>query len=295
VLLDQLADVLTFERTAEDRYVAVFGDKTATSAERASDHRLYEWPGVGDAWWFVMGSYSMALAVVVCADTVTNDMVPLSAHSVFHRPGVAIEPFEITVEREGDSRRFARRRLRFKQHDEVFFSSDICVHHPDTDDGWQQPPIDLPAPDDMDTALMFIPVPVMEARPLGGAETNALQDPASPAWLRFPAGVPDSPTWSAAALAWASDHGVAQTMLITNGLSPAECIARTLEHSMWFHRPLDPAQWMLLDVTPTSLADQRYLATGTIHSEQGVLGATIAQAGIFVPGDNIVDRRSGQH
>jgi acyl-CoA thioesterase-2 len=294
VLLDQLADVLTFERVTDDRYVATFGDKTATSAERTSDDRLFEWPGVGDAWWFVMGSYSMALALVVCADTV-NDMVPLSTHSIFHRPGIATEPFEITVERGADSRRFARRRLSYKQHDEVFFSSDICAHRPDTDDGWQQPPIDLPAPDDMDIALMFIPVPVMEARPLGGAETNALQDPASPAWLRFPAGVPASPTWSAAALAWASDHCVAQTMLLTSGRSPAESIARTLEHSMWFHRPLNPAQWMLLDVTPTSLADQRYLATGTLHSEQGVLGATFAQAGIFVPGDNIVDKRSGQH
>jgi len=295
VLLDRLADVLTFEQIADDRYVAVFGDKTATSAERASDDRLYEWPGVGDAWWFVMGSYSMALALVVCGDTANDDMVPLSAHSVFHRPGVATEPFEISVERDADSRRFARRRLRFTQHDEVFFSSDICVHHPDTDDGWQQSPIDLPAPDNMDTASMFIPVPVMEARSLGGADTHFLQDPASPAWLRFPAGVPASATWGAAALSWASDHCVAQTMLLMSGRSPAEFIARTLEHSMWFHRPLDPAQWMLLDVTPTSLADQRYLATGTIHSEQGVLGASIAQAGIFVPGDNLVDKLSGQH
>jgi acyl-CoA thioesterase-2 len=293
-LVDQLADVLTFEQIAEDRYVAVLGDKTATSAERASDHRLFEWPGVGDEWFLIMGSYSMALALVVCADTVIDDMVPLSAHSVFRRPGVPTEPFEVGVERDGDSRRFARRRLRFTQHDEVFFSSDICVHHPDTHDGWQQPPINLPAPDDMDTALMCIPVPVMETRPLGGADTHGLQDPASPAWLRFPAGVPASAAWSAAALAWASDYCVAQTMLLTSGRSPAECIARTLEHSIWFHRPLDPAQWMLLNMTPVSLADQRYLATGTLHSEQGVLGATIAQAGIFVP-DNIVDRLSGQH
>jgi acyl-CoA thioesterase II len=295
VLLEQLVDVLSFERITDDRYVAIFGDKTATSAERASDERLFEWPGVGDAWWFVMGSYSMALALVVCADTANDDMVPLSTHSVFHRPGIAIEPFEITVERHGDRRRLAHRRLRFTQHDEVFFSSDICVHHPDPDDGWQQPPIDLPAPDDLETALMFIPVPVMEARPLGGAHTNALQDPASPAWLRFPAGVPASATWRAAALAWAADHCVAQTMLLASRRSPSECIARTLEHSMWFHRPLDPAQWMLLNLTPTSLAGNRYLATGTMHNEQGVLGATIAQAGIFVPGDNIVDKRSGQH
>lgn len=90
------------------------------------------------------------------------------------------------------------------------------AHHPDPDDGWQQPPIDLPAPDDLETALMFIPVPVMEARPLGGAETNGLQDPPGPAWLRFPAAVPASATWRAAALAWGSrslrcsDHAARQ-------------------------------------------------------------------------------------
>ena len=48
MLLNQLANVLTFERIGDDRYVAVFGDKTATSAERASDDRLFDWPGAGD-------------------------------------------------------------------------------------------------------------------------------------------------------------------------------------------------------------------------------------------------------
>jgi acyl-CoA thioesterase-2 len=72
-------------------------------------------------------------------------------------------------------------------------------------------------------------------------------------------------------------------MLIESGRSWPGFSARTLEHSMWFHRPVDPADWLLLDMKPTSLSDQRYLAAGTIHNEAGALAATVVQAGIFLP------------
>jgi len=286
VLLDRLSDVLTFKQTADDRYLADFGEKFSTLAERLSDDRVFDNPELGDDAPAIYGGYSLALALVVSGSTVGEDLVPLSAHSVFLRAGLPTEAVEISVEHDQDSRRFARRRVRFAQGDRVFFSSDVCLHRPDPDGGWQQSPIDMPAPAEMSSSKVSI-VPVTEERPLAGPESNPFEDVVFPKWIRFPAGVPASPSWGAAAQAWASDSFVAQSMLLASGRSSDRFGARTLEHSMWFHRPVDPADWLLLDMTPTSLTDQRYLATGSIHNEIGVLGATIVQAGIFLPNPTV--------
>jgi acyl-CoA thioesterase II len=283
VLLDRLTDVLTFEQVEGDRFVAdPFGDKTATRAELASDDRL-DYPESWEGPPFFQGCYSMALALVVAGSTVGEELVPLSTHSAFPRAGVSTEPVEISVERDSDSRRFARRRVRLCQRDRVFFWSDICFHRHDPDDGWQQPPTDMPPPGEMGSAPIFVPVPVMEARPSAGPASSVLDDVVFPTWVRFPAGIPTAPIWGAAAQAWASDYYVGYSMLLASGRSPRQSGALTLEHSMWFHRPVDPAEWLLVNMTPASLADQRYLATGSIHTESGVLASTIAQAGIFLP------------
>jgi acyl-CoA thioesterase-2 len=72
-------------------------------------------------------------------------------------------------------------------------------------------------------------------------------------------------------------------MALASGRSVENTAPGTLEHSMWFHRPVDPADWLLFNMTPTLLSDQRYLATGTIHDQSGVLASTIVQAGICLP------------
>ena len=141
----------------------------------------------------------------------------------------------------------------------------------------------MPPPAEMGSAPTLATVPVMESRPLAGPASSVFDDVVFPAWIRFPAGVPTSPIWGAAAQAWVSDYHVAQSMLLASGRTSAESSAITVEHSMWFHREIDPAEWLLVNMTPVSLADQGYLATGTMHSESGVLASTIVQAGIFLP------------
>jgi acyl-CoA thioesterase len=56
--------------------------------------------------------------------------------------------------------------------------------------------------------------------------------------------MPKSPAWSAAALLWAADYFPAQAMLVASGRSAHEYVARTIEHSMWFHCSVDPTAWM---------------------------------------------------
>ena len=100
MLLDRLADVLTFEHVEGDRFVAdPYGDKTATPAELASDDRL-DYPESWEGPPFFAGCYALALALVVAGRTVGEELVPFSTHSAFPRAGASREPVEISIERE---------------------------------------------------------------------------------------------------------------------------------------------------------------------------------------------------
>ncbi len=51
----------------------------------------------------------------------------------------------------------------------------------------------------------------------------------------------------------------------------------SLDHSVWFHRPVDASGWLLSELTPMASGRGRGLAVGTIRTEDGHLVATVAQ------------------
>src|SRR4249920_1772389 len=144
-------------------------------------------------------------------------------------------------------------------------------------------PIDIAPPGDLASSRMFLPAPVMEVRPDRGPDRRPFEDNVFPFWARFPRGVPESALWSSAAQAWTSDYFTASAMQAEGGWAFENAIPRTLEHSMWFHRPVDPRAWLLVNAAPVCLRDQRYLAHGSIHDEAGEHAATFSQAGIIKP------------
>jgi acyl-CoA thioesterase-2 len=225
----------------------------------------------------------ISMAVLVAASTVEPALVPASSHASFLRAGKASEPVEIRVDRSHDSRRFARRRVSFSQQ-ETFCVCDVSYHRPDEPDGgWTRDAPELPDAETLPAAPSTLYLGNMEVRPVAGPQINAIDDITFPLWARFPVGVPKSPTWNAAALSWAAEYYPTQSALLASGRSSKEYIALTLEHSMWFHRPIDVSQWMQIDYGPVSLADLRLHTHGAIYDERGTLAATMVQAGIMLP------------
>jgi acyl-CoA thioesterase-2 len=55
----------------------------------------------------------------------------------------------------------------------------------------------------------------------------------------------------------------------------------SLDHAMWFHRPARADEWILFSVEPVSNAASRGLARGTMHTQDGVLVASIAQEALL--------------
>jgi acyl-CoA thioesterase-2 len=51
----------------------------------------------------------------------------------------------------------------------------------------------------------------------------------------------------------------------------------SLDHAMWFHRPIRADDWLLLDVRPISVSNSRGLVIGTIHDRSGRHGVSFTQ------------------
>jgi acyl-CoA thioesterase-2 len=286
VLFDRLEQVLEFEVVGDDEFVADFAGHVANGAERRADPRLWDLdePADDDIPPFVFGGYSLAFALVVAASSVRDELRPWSLHAKFVREGVGSEPVRVALERVTDGRRSARRTVQLLQKDRVFFAADVTLQEQADSNGWQRPPREVPPPTSLETGIMGFPAPVMEVRPLAGRDTNMLKEVIFPFWARFPNGVPSGTAWSPAAQAWSSDYGTAVGMLFQSGRSLADGIARTVEHSMWFHRPLDPAKWFLVDNEPITLRDTQLLSLGTVHDETGVHAASFTQAAMVLTG-----------
>jgi acyl-CoA thioesterase-2 len=64
------------------------------------------------------------------------------------------------------------------------------------------------------------------------------------------------------------------------GFSWDQMMTASLDHSVWFHRPVRAGEWMLFDQRGHGLVNARGMATGAVHSLHGSHLATVAQEGL---------------
>jgi acyl-CoA thioesterase-2 len=102
-------------------------------------------------------------------------------------------------------------------------------------------------------------------------------------WMKALARLPDDPGLHRAAIAYASDYSILESVLRRHGVTwgtPGLKVA-SLDHAMWWHRFGRADEWMLyLQESPTAIGG-RGLATGRIFNREGVLLATVAQEGMI--------------
>lgn len=105
-------------------------------------------------------------------------------------------------------------------------------------------------------------------------ETQLLLRPVGP--------MPEDPLVHQAVLAYATDRGF---MNVSWKPFRQETPYRgsTLDHSIWFHRPVELTDWHSHTIHSPSLSMGRGLVQGQIHDPAGVLVATTTQQGTFRP------------
>ncbi|MCX6110201.1 MAG: acyl-CoA thioesterase II [Proteobacteria bacterium] len=250
----------------------------------------------------LFGGQVLGQALIAASRTVAPDKSIHSLHAYFLRAGNATQPlyYEVDLIRTGKS--FATRRVVAKQGGLAIFSMSASFHRVEVGLEHQVAPMPVvPGPDGLvsDQQLMQayyqqLPAARREKLTADRAIEVRVVDPVLPsnlaprapvryAWIKAAGKLPVDPMIHQAVLAYASDFGLAMTALQPHGrmfMDPTLQLA-SLDHSMWFHRPLRADEWFLHAMESPIAGSGRGFNRGQVFTPDGVLVASTAQEGLL--------------
>lgn len=238
------------------------------------DRDLFRATTVFDDPFPLYGGQVAAQALQAAGATVPDDRVPHSLHGYYLRGGDASRPTIFRVHRDRDGGSYSARRVVAVQGGEVIFNMSASFQVPEPGPDRQVDPApEVTAPDEL-PPFMLPRLFSMEGRlppqPAPGPWPTRF-------WARCQVDLPQSPLLHAAVLTYLSD-----TSSGLSSLSNARWQSgSSLDHAVWFHRPIRLDDWVLLDLVPHTVSAGRGWYTGTIHTRDGVLGASLTQEALF--------------
>ncbi|MBI4899729.1 MAG: acyl-CoA thioesterase II [Actinobacteria bacterium] len=247
------------------------------------------------------GGQVLAQSVVAAYGTLPEGRVLHSLHAQFLEAGRADSPILYDVLPTRDGQHFSTRLVTARQGGRRIFTMGCSAQAPEPGLDHADPMPDVPAPEDCPVmsdvleghlgpnARMFGQWEELDVRYASGLEDSPPHHRASLAvWVRANGRLPDDPVLHQAVLAYLSDLTILSVSLIPHGLSYGPgIVAASLDHAMWFHRPVRADDWMLYDQISPSASGARGFSLGRIFSTDG-LAATAAQEGLI----RVVDARA---
>jgi acyl-CoA thioesterase-2 len=239
----------------------------------------------------LFGGQVAAQALRAAAHTVDVDHHPHSLHGYFLRPGSPATPVLLHVDRIRDGRSFTTRRVVAVQEGEAIFTLGASFHRDEPDGEYQAPPpAGVPPPDaDVDWYESPLsrfgtagPFDVRELAPSKPDARGAIETTRR-VWVRVRSALDDDRALHACLLTFVSDMGAVYAAAIPVGGELGTIMGASLDHAVWFHRPIRLDEWVLYDLRPVSNAGSRGLVNGTFHTHEGVLGASVAQEALIRP------------
>ena len=245
----------------------------------------------------VFGGQLVAQALLAASATVAGK-APHSLHAYFVEGGTPEAPLRISVERVRDGRSMASRRVSIRQDGRDLLVLISSFHDSPVEPSLADPPPSVPPPDQLprlqDWVLrspaesragathswVELPPPVeirmgealrfLGGEPAGGTRSH---------WMRLPRAVGDDPLLHTALLAYASDYFLLDMAFRAHPLGlPASAFTSTsLDHALWFHRPVRFDEWVLHTQETVAISGDRGLVRGALHDGEGRLVATAMQ------------------
>ena len=254
----------------------------------ADDHfRVVAEPGRFDR---VFGGQLLAQALLAAAATV-DGKAPQSLHAYFVEGGIPGEAVELVVDRVRDGRSMSTRRTTIAQGERTLLTA-ICSFH-DNPEGphLAGPGPGSPGPDEMprlqdwvvhanDRFWVDYPPP-LDIRI--GESLSFLGEPSTATtrshWMRVPRHVGDVQVLHAALLTYATDYFLMDMAFRSHPArsNPTSLRGTSLDHAIWFHRPVRFDEWHLHTQELVAISGHRGLARGSIHDAAGRLVATVMQ------------------
>ena len=254
-----------------------------------------------EGWQRVYGGQVVGQSLVAATRTVEDTKPCHSLHGYFMRPGDPKIPIIYEVERIRDGRSFATRRVVAIQHGQAIFSMSASFHLREPGFEHQLPMPMVPPPEALpseqkikDMYLDKMPETIqrywrrerpIELRPvhLRNFLSPEREEPQQNIWIRASGSLPDEPALHQSVLGYASDMTLLDTSLLPHGTSmlDPQMMLASLDHAMWFHRPLRADEWLLYVHDSPCAIGARGLTRGLIYNRDGALVATVSQEGLI--------------
>lgn len=248
------------------------------------------------------GGQVMAQALAAVYETVPSDRLAHSLKGYFLRAGSTAAPITYVVFRTRDGGSFSTRRVTALQFDQEIFVMSASFKVPE--DGLDHAavphkPPSLPEDCPRLSAVLGERSPrtaevwekewaALDTRFVGFSHRGQTDGVRMQVWLKSVGEMPDDPRLHQMVLAYASDL----TLLAVSTIPHPEAFGSprlqmaTIDHSMWFHRPLRVDDWVLYDQSSPNAANALGLSVGRLFDAQGRLGAHAVQEGLIRMADD---------
>jgi acyl-CoA thioesterase-2 len=235
----------------------------------------------------LFGGQVAAHALRAAQLTVAADHGIHSLHGYFLRPGKDGAATELTVDRIRDGRSFTTRTVVARQDGEAIFNLTASFHRDEAGGDFETPIApDIPLPDELlgeqesRFDRMGVESPFERLDVPGYSFREASDVPRRAMWIRLRTALPDDAALHHCAVTFLSDMGVLGAVRASRGRMGEPAMAASLDHAVWFHRPVRADEWLLYDIHARSTASARGLGIGTMHTVDGTHVVTVAQEGL---------------
>ena len=247
----------------------------------------------------VFGGQVLGQALTAAAATVQGRIVH-SLHAYFLRRGDFNAPIVYQVDRSLDGHSFSNRRVVAIQHGASIFNMAASLQV--LEEGFEHQ-IEMPAvPPPESLADASQPPPqLLERLPPGVRSflerprpfefrlvqpmdflTPRRAPPARQVWFRAVDKLPDDEGLHRRLMSYLSDYFLLDTATLPHGLPSfsGALVMASIDHAMWFHRPLRVDDWLLYAVESPSASGARGFARAGVYARDGRLVASTAQEGL---------------
>ena len=249
----------------------------------------------------VFGGQVIGQALSAAQQTVSAERTVHSLHSYFLLPGDASRPIIYDVEVLRDGRSYATRRVKAVQGGKAIFYMTASFHQQEEGFDHQAQMPEVTAPELLrseheiaqqfadklparirDNYLGQMPIEMRSATPFNSLDPKPMAAERN-VWMRADGPLPDDPLVHRYLLAYASDFNFLPTATQPHGVSfmQPHIQMATLDHAIWFHRPLRMDDWLLYHVVSPSAGAGRALVHGQFFNRDGLLVASTSQEGVF--------------
>ena len=252
----------------------------------------------------VFGGQVLGQALRAAFATVAKERMVHSLHAYFLRRGDCHAPIVYNVDRSRDGKSFSSRRVTAIQHGEQIFNMAASFQVAESGLDHQIPMPKVPPPETLPDAMAPLRALVKETperlpervrrfiatpRPFEFRmvqEINYLEPKKSPperqVWFRAVGRLPDDEMLHRCLLAYVSDFYLLDTATLPHGAPflSTKLIMASIDHAVWFHRPLRVDEWLLYDLDSPSASGARGFARANVFARDGRLVASTAQEGL---------------